>query len=1277
MQLFVISMHRSGSSVASRLLNMLGAYFGAEGSSTAANEENPKGFWERRDIRALNDRLLFSVGCDWNRVATFDFDTIPAETLAEARREAQRIILDLDAHRPWVLKEPRFCLTLPLYRPFLEMPVAIVVHRDPIEVAMSLRHRNGLSLLEGVGLWEAYARSAWAATEGMPRIVIRHAEVMSDPVGAVNDLHDQLVAMGVTGLRRPSDAEITAFIDADLYRQRRKERDASGLLNGMQAELAAQFATGPADQAIDSKRSPGGQMALEHLELRLTAEADRAAAVEAAVAEERAKKPPPPEPTPVETLLENLESTLVDKMQSTLVEKMESRLDARLDAQQQAELDASAARDAKAEAVREEMDNVRQEMGRVHDGMGQVREEMGRVQDEMNGLSHDQQSELTQISSQLANILAQREYEQLEASLRAEANDAQLRATILQERMRTLLHFVDALWNGYQSLEGELSRRGATSHDAIELADDAARLVRSFQEDLAITQGTAAWRFGSRITDFIGRIARLPKSALHDRIVEHGAAADGLDRKRETVRQRLPERDDAGRMAVVRENRHLRPVYETVRASALAQLYGLQDRFVPETSLAVILLPPYGRKLLDALLGQLQLHAAYRGYELFIGESATEVAQKWARQLPIRLVPDDDTPNLATWINRCVALSEADVLCLMETRLRLFQDPLSPLVRAFAESGADYVGVAPLEESKEQVDRVSGIAARIGFDGSRGVALAPEPVDLAIAAEAAADLTPFATPLAVRREAFVRVGGLCTDYEAGDALEDFLLKLRFDEGLRGHLLTNLAITARGILKLERKAARDAAVLNARFGQRLRRHFFERLVDRPVSVVGRPFAVAFAVTDCDSAGDYLTARELGQALQEHHGWTVRYLPRDSWYDLEGFDVVVAMIDEFDPPSIEGCDAHLLRIAWARNWFDRLLEQPGSDDFDLFLSASVAGGRQANRRLGHRARTFRIATSDTRFATAQASGGRDIDYLFSGSNWGAERDITRNLRPADLPWQGVVLGRNWEEFEPFREIYRGFADYEELPNWYARTKIVIDDANHVTREWGSVNSRVYDALAAGALVLTNSQQSSDDVFDGMLPVYDSPESLAQLLDRFLNDEPQRLKLARRLRGIVLKRHTYARRAEEFQRFVTEHFAAPLRIGIKVPCPDRGERDDWGDTYFARTLARIFREQGLAARLDFLPEWRRPAAATDDVVLVLRGLSTYEPRPGQVNLMWNISHPDQVADDEYEAYDHVFVASASHAAALSERLDVAVSPLLQCTDATVFDQDTRTAG
>ena len=52
MQLLVLGMHRSGTSMVTRLLNMAGAYFGPEGIATEANEENPKGFWERRDVRA-------------------------------------------------------------------------------------------------------------------------------------------------------------------------------------------------------------------------------------------------------------------------------------------------------------------------------------------------------------------------------------------------------------------------------------------------------------------------------------------------------------------------------------------------------------------------------------------------------------------------------------------------------------------------------------------------------------------------------------------------------------------------------------------------------------------------------------------------------------------------------------------------------------------------------------------------------------------------------------------------------------------------------------------------------------------------------------------------------------------------------------------------------------------------------------------------------------------------------------------------------------------------
>ena len=66
---------------------------------------------------------------------------------------------------------------------------------------------------------------------------------------------------------------------------------------------------------------------------------------------------------------------------------------------------------------------------------------------------------------------------------------------------------------------------------------------------------------------------------------------------------------------------------------------------------------------------------------------------------------------------------------------------------------------------------------------------------------------------------------------------------------------------------------------------------------------------------------------------------------------------------------------------------------------------------------------------------------------------------------------------------------------------------------------------------------------------------------------------------------------------------------------------------------------------------------------------GLSSYEPKKGQINIMWNISHTDSISDREYEGFDHVFVSSVSYAKTLSNRINIPVSTLLQCADPHVF--------
>ena len=125
-----------------------------------------------------------------------------------------------------------------------------------------------------------------------------------------------------------------------------------------------------------------------------------------------------------------------------------------------------------------------------------------------------------------------------------------------------------------------------------------------------------------------------------------------------------------------------------------------------------------------------------------------------------------------------------------------------------------------------------------------------------------------------------------------------------------------------------------------------------------------------------------------------------------------------------------------------------------------------------------------------------------------------------------------------------------------------------------------------------------------------------------------------------------------------------AVKLSVAIKIATPE-AEREAWGDTHFAESLAAAIRRLGHAAHVDFRGAWTGRPVSDEDVVIVLRGLLPYEPRAGQLAFLWNISHPDQVPFEEYDRFTRVYVASESHAALLRHIVRPPVSALLQATD------------
>ncbi|MCY7395340.1 MAG: glycosyltransferase, partial [Nocardioides sp.] len=112
-----------------------------------------------------------------------------------------------------------------------------------------------------------------------------------------------------------------------------------------------------------------------------------------------------------------------------------------------------------------------------------------------------------------------------------------------------------------------------------------------------------------------------------------------------------------------------------------------------------------------------------------------------------------------------------------------------------------------------------------------------------------------------------------------------------------------------------------------------------------------------------------------------------------------------------------------------------------------------------------------------------------------------------------------------------------------------------------------------------------------------------------------------------------------------------------------------ETWGDTHFARSLAAALRRLGQHVAVDPAPARHRWSRGLDDVVVVLRGLDRVQPGPAAVHLLWVISHPDLVDAEEVAAYDGVFAASLSWAAARTREWGLPVEPLLQCTEPALF--------
>ena len=204
----LVGMHRSGTSATMAALRACGLYAG----------RRTGGHSESRFFRRLNVELLTSEGAAWSDPAPFLESlndparrealegTLARRIDADLRRQfltfSRRWRLRLGSSFPWGWKDPRTCLTLPLW--LERYPEARVIHllRHPLDVALSLQRREERlspgrrmaceqvrDLSFNLTLWEQYVSAterAWPSVRN--GLVLRFEELLDEPHRRLREL---------------------------------------------------------------------------------------------------------------------------------------------------------------------------------------------------------------------------------------------------------------------------------------------------------------------------------------------------------------------------------------------------------------------------------------------------------------------------------------------------------------------------------------------------------------------------------------------------------------------------------------------------------------------------------------------------------------------------------------------------------------------------------------------------------------------------------------------------------------------------------------------------------------------------------------------------------------------------------------------------------------------------------------------------------------------------------------------------------------------------------
>ncbi|WP_029322891.1 CgeB family protein [Butyrivibrio sp. AE3004] len=352
------------------------------------------------------------------------------------------------------------------------------------------------------------------------------------------------------------------------------------------------------------------------------------------------------------------------------------------------------------------------------------------------------------------------------------------------------------------------------------------------------------------------------------------------------------------------------------------------------------------------------------------------------------------------------------------------------------------------------------------------------------------------------------------------------------KGLKNYL--SASCTASVSFKTEKK--KDARLLNRRiFRSRWYRYISSEKQASSANLDANSIDICGPMPENESAkfwGDYHYALAMKKSF-EKQGFKVNILSREHWYDYTNskYSIVLRGTRPYYRSAI---DTGRIMMFWAISHpADITPEELNQADHVFFASEKMQEVFEPKIKTASSVLP-QCTDPDVMFCSGSCSLSPEL--LFVGNSRHVYRRIIKDLIPTEHDLQ--IYGRHWEDFpEVQKHVVSDYIANSEVSSAYHNAAILLNDHWDDMLEYGIISNRIFDALCAGAFVISDNVPGIHELLGDAVVTYNDRDDLKNKVDYYLSHPDERNAIASMAQSLVKEKHSFDARIAEIIKVMSQ--------------------------------------------------------------------------------------------------------------------------------------------